>query len=222
MSGVGSTEPPESGGGGFAGAGAGRELELRVSDAERDDAVVALREAAAEGRLTLEELSDRVATAYRSRTRGELEQVTRDLPAPVARSRKAPKRLTLSIFGGVDRKGRWRVPRRALVLCMFGGVDLDLRQAELDSTTATMTVFCMFGGADLYVPEGVEVDMRGFAIFGGNDEHGVEGALSPASPFLRVVAISLFGGIDIWHVPAEAVGRRRELRRAARKRELGR
>ena len=197
------------------------QLDLRVSDADREQVVAALREAAAAGRLTLEELSERVAGAYRSRTRGELEQVTRDLPPPATRSRKAPKRLTLSIFGGSERKGRWRVPRRSIVVALFGGTDLDLRQAELDSPTVTIFSFCMFGGTDFYVPEGVEVDLRGFALFGGNDEHGVEGHLSPAAPLVRVIAFTLFGGLDVWHVPAGSSGRRRELRRAARRRELG-
>jgi hypothetical protein len=197
------------------------EIELRASDDEREQIVTSLRDAAANGRLTLEEFSERVETVYGSRTRGELEEVTRDLPAPAARSRKGPKRLTLSIFGGSERKGRWRVPRRSIVVALFGGTDLDLRQAELDSPTVTIFSFCMFGGTDFYVPEGVEVDLRGFALFGGNDEHGVEGHLSPAAPLVRVIAFTLFGGLDVWHVPAGSSGRRRELRRAARRRELG-
>jgi hypothetical protein len=198
------------------------ELELRVSDAERDAVVHTLRDAAADGRLTLEEFSERVEGAYGSRTRGDLEQVTRDLPPPAVRSRKKPKRLTLSIFGGVDRKGRWRVARRSFVLALFGGTDLDLRQAELDEPTVTVFSLCLFGGTDVYVPEGVEVDLRGFALFGANDEHGVEGYLSPAAPLVRVYAFTLFGGFDLWHVPQGSFGRRREMRRAARRRELER
>lgn len=198
------------------------ELELRVSDVEREQVVLTLRDAAVEGRLTLEELSGRVDAAYAARTRGELEAVARDLPVAGARSRKRPKRLTLSFFGGATRKGRWRVPRRSLMLTVFGGADLDLRQAELDASAVTIFALTVFGGADVYVPEGVEVDLRGFPVFGGHDEHGVEGRIAPAAPLVRVVAFSLFGGLDVWHVPAEASGRRKELRRAARQRELGR
>ena len=197
------------------------ELELRVSDRERDEVVRTLRNAAADGRLTLEEFSERVESTYASRTRGELERVTSDLPAPAIRSRKKPKWLTLSIFGGADRKGRWRVARRSFVLTLFGGADLDLRQAELDAPAVTVFSLCLFGGTDFYVPEGVEVDLRGFALFGGNDEHGVEGNLAPAAPLVRVYAFTLFGGFDVWHVPQGSSGRRKELRRAARRRELG-
>jgi len=56
---------------------------LRASDADRERVAVVLRDAAAEGRLTLEELSDRVASTYAARTSTELEQLTRDLPAPM-------------------------------------------------------------------------------------------------------------------------------------------
>ncbi|CAA9471579.1 MAG: hypothetical protein AVDCRST_MAG67-67 [uncultured Solirubrobacteraceae bacterium] len=55
--------------------------QLRASDAERDWAVGIVREAAAEGRLALDELSDRVERALGATTRGELELVVRDLPA---------------------------------------------------------------------------------------------------------------------------------------------
>lgn len=198
------------------------EIDLRVSDAEREQSVVSLREAAAEGRLTLEEFSERVGAAYGSRTRGELAQVVHDLPRPAARSRKWPKWLTVSIFSGITRKGRWRVPRLSLVLDVFGGSDLDLRGAELDAPTVTIVSIAVFGGTDIYVPEGVEVDVHGLALFGGLDEHGVEGDLSPAAPLVRVLSLAVFGGLDVWHVPAEASGKRRELRRAARRRELER
>ncbi len=47
------------------GTGMSGELEKRASDAEREQAIARLREASAEGRLTLEELADRAALAYR-------------------------------------------------------------------------------------------------------------------------------------------------------------
>jgi len=67
--------------------------ELRASDAERDRAIVQLREAAAEGRLTLEEFTQRMSLAVEARTHGELDELMHDLPAvsapapPAARTR---------------------------------------------------------------------------------------------------------------------------------------
>jgi hypothetical protein len=55
---------------------------IRVSDAEREAVVGRLRAATADGRLTLEEFSDRVRRVYESRTNGELALLVGDLPAP--------------------------------------------------------------------------------------------------------------------------------------------
>ena len=52
------------------------ELEKRASDAEREQTVVRLGEASADGRLTLEELAERTALAYRARTHADLEPLT--------------------------------------------------------------------------------------------------------------------------------------------------
>jgi hypothetical protein len=56
---------------------------MRVSDAEREHVVAHLQHATTEGRLSLDELGDRVSAAYAARTWVELEQVVEDLPTPV-------------------------------------------------------------------------------------------------------------------------------------------
>ena len=61
---------------------------MRASDAERDHAVEALRGHAADGRLDLAELEERVATALEARTQGELAELTADLPARERRRRR--------------------------------------------------------------------------------------------------------------------------------------
>ena len=114
----------------------GLPLVTRASDAEREATVAHLREAAAEGRLDVEELADRIDAAYAATTRAELEPLTADLPAPTGAVFAAPpeRRATsfvLSIFGGSDRAGRWRVAERLRVVNIFGGADLDLREATL-------------------------------------------------------------------------------------------
>jgi len=59
--------------------------EVRVSDAERERAAQEIREHYAAGRLTEEELSDRVSAVYRARTEEELRALRADLPQlPVA------------------------------------------------------------------------------------------------------------------------------------------
>jgi Domain of unknown function (DUF1707)/2TM domain len=84
-----------------------RELELRASDGDRDVAVDELRAHAADGRLTVEELEDRVQRALAARTLGDLADLTRDLPdrgspKPPARARRRRSlRPELSAFVAV-------------------------------------------------------------------------------------------------------------------------
>jgi hypothetical protein len=59
---------------------------IRVSDQDRDNAAELLIEAYAVGRLSREELDDRATAAYSAKTRGDLRDVTADLPLPVARA----------------------------------------------------------------------------------------------------------------------------------------
>jgi hypothetical protein len=55
---------------------------MRASDAERETVVGRLQHATAEGRLSLDELGDRVARAYAARIRSDLDQLVDDLPVP--------------------------------------------------------------------------------------------------------------------------------------------
>lgn len=199
---------------------------VRASDPEREQIVDRLREATAEGRLTLEEFAQRMDRAYAAKTTDDLSELTSDLPATAsdaasAASRKK-RRVSVSIFGGIDRKGRWRSARTHWVASLFGGTDLDFRDASIEGPEARVLVLDMFGGTDLYVPEGVDVDFSGFGIFGGSAEHGRDLPPRPGGPVLRVRVLSLFGGTDLWRVPLEAKGKRKELRQAARDAEYER
>jgi hypothetical protein len=61
--------------------------DTRASDAERDEIITHLRAHAAEGRLTTDELDERVAAALAASTRAELAQLIADLPRPPRRPR---------------------------------------------------------------------------------------------------------------------------------------
>lgn len=54
--------------------------DVRASDAERELVVERLHRAVGNGRLTVEEFDERAAAAYAARTRGELADLTKDLP----------------------------------------------------------------------------------------------------------------------------------------------
>ena len=175
--------------------------ELRVSDADRETTVVRLREAGGEGRLTLEELADRVERADAARTWGELEALTADLPASsgaavVPDAPRRQRRWVVAIMGGEQRKGRWQPARRTNAIAVMGGVDIDLREAQLADGAEILAVPIM-GAVTVVVPEGVSVEMSGFALMGGNS--GPDDALPPVAnaPLVRVRAFSLMGGVDV-------------------------
>jgi hypothetical protein len=78
--------------------------ELRVSDADRDRVAERLREAAGEGRLSADELEERLESALGARTEAELRPLIADLPAPVARTgrRRRPARADFGPYVGVS------------------------------------------------------------------------------------------------------------------------
>lgn len=57
-----------------------RNLALRISDADRTSAESRLRDACAEGRITPDELADRLDVVHAARTGADLEPLFRDLP----------------------------------------------------------------------------------------------------------------------------------------------
>lgn len=69
--------------------------DLRASDADRERVAQLLRDGAAEGRLDMDELDERLDSAYAARTFGELQGLTRDLPAVAPQPRRAPVRRPL-------------------------------------------------------------------------------------------------------------------------------
>jgi DUF1707 SHOCT-like domain len=56
---------------------------IRISDADRDRVTARLRDHFAEGRLTADELDERVTATLNARTFGDLRRVMADLPEPV-------------------------------------------------------------------------------------------------------------------------------------------
>ena len=76
--------------------------ELRVSDADRERIAERLRLAAGEGRITADELEERLERAFGARTAGELEPLTADLPAPRARRARRPMRPDFGPYVGVS------------------------------------------------------------------------------------------------------------------------
>lgn len=140
---------------------------LLAGDGDRDASVQSLTTAVAEGRLTLEEFSDRVDQAHTARTQQELALLTRDLPAPAqttAVTAREPERYRAT-FSRLVRSGPWELPARSSFRCLFGTIVLDLSQARLAGAEVELEVFNLFGTVTLLVPAGVDVSVSGGGMF---------------------------------------------------------
>jgi Domain of unknown function (DUF1707)/Cell wall-active antibiotics response 4TMS YvqF len=183
------------------------DLSDRLSDAQREQTVLSLREHLLAGRLTLEEFSERVGITYGARTGAELAKAREDLPDASAEpdSRRKRVRITTAVFGDVERRGRLRLGSRSFAVSVFADLDLDLREAEIDDSETTVTALVGFGNLDVYVPEGVNVDVAGVTVFGRRREWGRDIANANA-PTIHVRTLGCFATIDVWRVPHQMRG----------------
>lgn len=197
---------------------------LRVSDADREQAAEVLRQAAGDGRLTLDELDERLSAAYAAKTYADLESVTSDLPGPgvaapvaTASGRFPAERIggtpgapfAIAIMGGARRRGRWVIPRRYTCFALMGGIELDLREAQFSQRDVTIQAFSLMGGVSVIAPEDIEIDVTGLGIMGGFD-HEASGPGAPGAPRLKVIGFSVMGGVDVRRKALKRPGQRKQ------------
>ena len=182
---------------------------LRASDAEREQAVARLRDASVEGRLTLEEFTDRITSAYDARTHDELDELVHDLPARAAPEQQAPaRRWVISLMGNASRRGRWRVGKRTFVISAMGNATVDLRDAILAGPEVSIHVLCSMGNATIIVPEGVDVELSVIPLM-GNRMDLTHSEFRPGAPLVRISGLVSMGNLFV----RTARGPRRELSR---------
>jgi hypothetical protein len=211
-----------------AGSPSGHLPELRASDADRDRVADVLRDAAGEGRLTLEELDERLNAVYSARTYAELEPITRDLPvqdgapaAPAAAHRAAQPapgapswKTGIGILAGFQRQGVWTVPKTFTAIAFWGGGEIDLREARFAEGEVRIRAFAIMGGIDVIAPDDLTVHVKGLAIMGGFDQRA-SGPGSPGSPTVTVSGLSFWGGVT---VKRKARRQEKKLRKEQKKR----
>jgi Domain of unknown function (DUF1707)/Cell wall-active antibiotics response 4TMS YvqF len=214
---------------------------MRASDADRDRIADQLREALAEGRIAPDEHAERLDAVYRAKTYAELAPIVADLPAtggttplrpPVVRddlpAPQAGSPNLTAILSGAERKGRWLVEPYTNVVAVFGGVDLDLRQAVLAKREVTINVTAVCGGVSIKIPPGVRVVNSVSSIMGGCSLPS-DDVVGPDAPVVHLTGMSLMGGIDVKRVAAaedpakghgrDLHGRHRHLRREFREQQ---
>lgn len=177
--------------------------DLRASDRERDDVLVRLHTAYAEGRLTEGELDERIDLALAARTHRDLGRLSADLPAAPdeASARECPGdrpavslagRFQLAYKSRVRRSGRWLLPTSFTSVVYKGGSLLDLRCAELGGPVTSIRVLAYKSTVEILVPPGVRVEFGGLGVSGD-----LRGQAPPGAPVLRVTGIAYKGAIEM-------------------------
>ncbi len=136
---------------------------MRASHEDRDRAVELLRVAAGDGRLTAEELDERLEVALTARTYGELAAVVADLPAAPDAALEAPAAAKDVVHiecrsSSTKRDGRWVVPRRMEIQVTSGHVRLDFTEAVITQPLLHIDAEVHSGTLRLITRPGVLVD----------------------------------------------------------------
>lgn len=137
--------------------------QLRASHEDRDRVVEMLRVAAGDGRLTAEELDERLEVALTARTYGQLAALVKDLPtrgmvagAPVP---EAKELVHIDCHSGVtQRDGPWVVPKRMELRVNSGAVTLDFTHAVITQPTLAIDAEIHSGTLTLVTKPGIVVD----------------------------------------------------------------
>lgn len=180
---------------------------LRASDADRERTVEDLASAAAEGRLTLEEYSERSGSALKARTVGELAALTADVPtSPVRDVGGPPDEEITAILGNESRKGAWVVPPHLVVRSVLGDCHLEMQHAVIRQEVTTVDATARFGSITIWVPDGIDVRLSGRTVLSAKSSE-LRGEPRPGAPIL-VVRCDLFCGAVNVRRPAFAMALR--------------
>jgi hypothetical protein len=177
---------------------------LRCSDADRERVAAALSAHCADGRLTLDELAERIERTLAATTHDELATITADLPSsdapaptPVARAPRRTKHVTVAVMSEAKKKGRWRAGEHLVAVAVMGSVVLDLRSAELAGPSVTIACLALMGSVKIMVPPGIDVDFGGIGLMGSAQSKVDEEAILPGSPLVRVNSLAVMGDVSV-------------------------
>ena len=134
---------------------------------------------------------------YKARTAADLVPLTDDLPALPETEAPGlrPTNWVVGVFSGATRTGPWRPARPTRAVAVFGSCQLDLTHVDLGPETE-LVVYVVCGGVEVLVPEGVLVDLGGFAVFGGRDDR-TSSHHRAGGPVVRVDCRALMGGVTV-------------------------
>ena len=178
------------------------DADTRAAETDRIQVAQLLTDAAAQGKLQMNDYEDRLTKAYAAQTYDELDQLRSDLLGSSVNSQRggatkpAPSMLLLAIMSAFERRGRWNVPKKLTTFALWGGGVIDLRYADFTSTDVEIHATSIMGGQTILLPPEVNVEIKGHGVMGGFD-HDVAGQGTPGAPTVRIRGFSLWGGVGV-------------------------
>lgn len=165
---------------------------------ERRATQARLETAVGEGRLTLDEFTERAGRVWAASEHTELQRTLADLPVPVVGQTPVSRSTLVSVIGDIRRRGRWSLRRSTTAVMLIGDVDLDLRGALIEhDDEIVINVYGLLGDAKVTVPEGVEVELMGFSLLGDRRVELAAVPRVPGTPVVRVRVITLLGDAKV-------------------------
>jgi Domain of unknown function (DUF1707)/Cell wall-active antibiotics response 4TMS YvqF len=182
----------------------------RASDGDREAVAARLNEAVGDGRLTLQEFSQRLDRAYAARTHGELAPLTADLPAiDPARELGRLRRVMLGIFWDSRRAGPQPLEDEITAIALLGDAVIDLREAKATSKEITIRAYALLNDVDVIVPEGVAVELTGVAVVGDNRNMATPVPPGTSRFVVKIHGHALLGDVQVLHRNPRAIRSRR-------------
>lgn len=106
-----------------------------------------------------------------------------------------PMDTQIAIFSGNDRTYNDEVFQGALLTAVFGGINLNLKNAKFEKDTI-IKAFTLFGGIDIIVPDNIKVKLKSGFIFGGFSDDR-KNPTDKGKYTIYIDAAGGFGGITI-------------------------
>lgn len=180
---------------------------IRISDADRERAAARLQQALAEGRITLDELEERLAVVYAARYAADLLPPFADLPgddvvpvqlaAPASPPAPTDQPLMLrSGMGTLRRSGPWTVSSRIRVQSVMGSVILDFCETTVPPVV-DIALELGAGSARLLLPDGASADVDGMMSGMGTVRSKVASRPVPGRPHFHVHGRSAMGSVTV-------------------------
>ena len=182
---------------------------IRISDADRDRAAARLQQAVAEGRITLDELEERLAVVYAARYAADLlppfadlpggDLVTRpaSAPASVPAAADVPPLVLKAGMSTIKRAGAWDVPPRLRVQSAMGTVVLDFSEANVPHPVVDIEVDLGAGSARLIVPDEATANVDGVVSGMGTVKSSVPSVPRPGTPHFVVHGRAGMGSVTV-------------------------